>query len=56
MGALPPEELPKLQKPDLLHLHPAVGLNTPQKIGTTPGSEAVATGGIPHEAQGIAHA
>ena len=56
MCAFPPQKLPELQKSDLLHLHPAVGLNTPQKIGTAPGRKAMASGGIPHEAKRIAHA
>ncbi len=55
MGALPPQELPKFQKSDLLHLYATIGLNAPQQIGAAPGREPVAAGGVPHESQGVAH-
>jgi hypothetical protein len=52
---LPPQELPELQKSDLLHLYAAVGLNAPQEIGAAPRGEPMASGGIPHESQGAVH-
>lgn len=49
--AFPPEEIPKLKEVDLLHFDAAIGLNPPQKIGTAPGRDAVAAGGVPDEAE-----
>ena len=55
VNALAPQELPKFQEPDLVHLHPAIGLDSPQEIWTSPGRQAVAAGCVPHESQGVAH-
>lgn len=49
--AFPPEEIPKFEKVDLLHLYSAIGLDPPKKIGAAPGSDAVAAGGVPDEAE-----
>ena len=56
ISALVPEEFPELQEADLLHLDPAVGFNSPEQIRTAPWRQAMATGGVPHEAEHVAHA
>src|SRR5258708_158853 len=55
VAALTPEKFPELQKPNLLHLHAAVGLNPPQQIRTAPGSQPVPTGCVPHVSQHVEH-
>src|SRR5580698_8303816 len=55
-ATLPPDEFPELQKADLGHLHASVGFNTPQQIGTPPRGQAMALGGVPQEAELVAHA
>ena len=55
VAALPPGELPELQKADLLHFDPTIGLDSPEKIRATPGSEAVSAGRIPEKAENVAH-
>ena len=52
---LGPEEFPELQESDLRHLDAREGLDTPKKVGTTPGREPVAASGIPDEAQHLPH-
>ena len=53
--AFAPHELPELQETDLLHLDACIGLDTPEKIGAAPGSQAMAPSGIPEEADLVAH-
>jgi len=53
--ALPPHELPELQEADLGHLDPAIGFDPPQKIGAAPRGQTVASGGVPEEAEDVAH-
>src|SRR6476660_3832397 len=53
---LAPHEFPELHEADLLHLHAGVGLDAPKKIRAAPGSQTMATGGIPKEADLVAHA
>jgi len=53
--ALVPQELPKFQKADLLHLHAAVGFNPPQQIRTPPWRQPVTPRSIPHESDDVAH-
>src|SRR5579862_6607725 len=55
IAALPPGKFPKLQKADLLHFHPAVGLNPPKKERAAPGSEAVSAGSIPKKSKNVGH-
>jgi len=54
-GALAPEKFPKLKESDLRHLDAAVGLDPPEQIRTAPRSEAMAFGGVPEKAEGMAH-
>jgi hypothetical protein len=54
--ALPPHELPELQEADLLHLDAGIGLDTPEKIGAAPRSEAMSLGGVPEKADTVPHA
>src|SRR5258708_20881566 len=55
-GALAPQKFPKLNETDLRHLDAAVSLDPPQEIRTPPRSQTMAFGGVPHEAERIAHA
>jgi hypothetical protein len=55
VDALPPQKLPELKEPNLLHFYAAVGLNAPKKIRAAPGREPVAASGVPHESQDVAH-
>ena len=52
---LPPHKFPEFQKADLRHLHAGVGLDAPQKVGTPPWSQTMPLGGIPEEAERVAH-
>ena len=54
--ALPPEEIPKFKKVDLLHFDATVSLDSPKKVWASPGSDTVATRGIPEETEHVAHA
>ena len=45
--ALPPGKLPELQEADLRHLYAAVGLDSPEQVGTPPWSQTMALGRIP---------
>lgn len=54
--ALSPHEFPELHESNLLHLYPGVGLDAPEKIGAAPRGEMMAFGGVPDEADGVAHA
>src|SRR5712692_10336530 len=56
MATLAPEEFPKLQKANLLHLHAAIGFNPPQQIRTPPWSQPVPAGRVPHISQHVEHA
>lgn len=49
--SLSPKECPKFQEADLLHLDACVGLDAPQQVGTAPGRDAMAAGGVPEEAK-----
>lgn len=53
--ALMPGEFPEFKKPNLLHFHAAVGLDSPQQKWTTPWGEAMAAGGIPEKSDYVAH-
>src|SRR5215470_6568871 len=53
--ALAPAELPKFQKSDLRHLDARVGLNPPEKIGTPPRRQVMASGGVPKETKDVMH-
>ena len=44
---LSPQEFPKLQQPDLVHLDARIGLDAPQQIRAAPGPQVVSAGGIP---------
>jgi hypothetical protein len=50
-SAFPPEKLPKTEKTDLLHLHPAVSFNAPQQVGTPPWRQPMMPGRIPYKAE-----
>ena len=54
--AFSPHKFPELQEADLLHLHAGISLDAPEKIRATPWSQAMATGGVPEEADFVAHA
>lgn len=54
-AAFAPHEFPELEETDLLHLHAGIGLDAPEEIGTPPRREAMAPGGIPQEADLVAH-
>ena len=43
---LTPHEFPELQEADLRHLNAGVGFDAPEKIWATPGSKAMAAGGV----------
>ncbi len=53
--ALPPGKFPKFKKADLVHLHAGIGFDSPQKVRAAPGSEVVSAGGVPQEAEHVAH-
>src|SRR5260370_14794441 len=53
--ALAPHEFPELHETNLLHLDARVGLYAPEKVWATPWSQAMATGGVPEEADFVAH-
>ena len=53
--SLVPEKLPEFQEANLLHFDAAVRFNSPQEIGATPRSKAMAAAGVPHEAKHVAH-
>lgn len=50
-----PHEFPEFQEADLLHFDPAVGLDSPEEIGASPGCEAVSASGVPEKPQHLAH-
>src|ERR1700722_13286709 len=52
---LPPHKFPKFQKADLRHLDSAIGFDAPQQVWTSPRSQPMAFGGIPQEAERMAH-
>ncbi len=56
VGAFVPDKFPKHQKPNLLHADAAIGLNSPQEIGATPGCEAMAASGVPKKVEDVPHA
>src|SRR5919197_1377386 len=55
MVALPPAEIPELEESDLRHLDAGVGLDAPEKIRTSPRSQAMAFRGVPQETKNMAH-
>ena len=55
-GALAPQKFPELKEANFRHLDAAVGLDAPQQIWTPPRGQAMAPGGVPQKAQGMAHA
>ena len=52
---LAPHEFPEFHKADLLHLHAGVGFDAPEKIRAAPRGQTMATGGVPQEADLVAH-
>src|SRR5258708_37090381 len=54
-GALSPQEFPELKKTNLRHLDPAIRFDPPKQVWTSPRSQAMAPGGIPHKAERRAH-
>jgi len=54
--ALTPHEFPEFQEADLRHLHAGVGFDAPQQVGAAPGGQTMAFGGVPQEAETVAHA
>lgn len=53
--ALAPHEFPEFQKANLLHLDAGIGFDPPEKIRTSPRSEAMAFRRIPQKANLVAH-
>ena len=55
IAALSPEKFPEFNKPDLLHLKAAVGLNAPEQIRASPRRQTMAASRVPHEAKDGEH-
>jgi hypothetical protein len=55
ISAFPPGKFPKLQQADLVHFYAGVGLDPPQQIRAAPRGEVMSAGGIPQEADNVAH-
>ena len=55
VAALPDGKLPELQKSDLLHLHATISFDSPEKVGATPGGEAMSTSGVPQKSKDVEH-
>jgi len=53
--ALGPQEFPEFEEADLRHLDAGVGLDAPEEIGAAPGSNTVASGGVPEKTEHGAH-
>ena len=48
-------KFPKFQEANLGHLDASVGLDAPQKIGTSPRGEVMTLGRVPEEAEFVEH-
>lgn len=55
-AAFAPHELPEFQESNLRHLHTRVSFDAPEQIGAAPRSKAMTFGGVPEEADLVAHA
>src|SRR5579863_6315478 len=53
--ALAPGEFPEFQQADLVHLYTSVGFDSPQQIRAAPRGKVVSAGGVPQEAEHVAH-
>src|SRR5580692_333576 len=53
--AFAPHKFPEFQEADLGHLHAGVGFDAPQQVGAAPGGQTMAFGGVPQEAETVAH-